>query len=342
MRHDLVGFVVGALDAKEHEEVRQKVETDPELQKDLSLVERGLEPLGWDSDRLIPPSGLASRTCEYIAKMDSSGKTTLTCVESDGSLSPASQIEATGGARRWTMADFVVAAGVCLAAACLFFPAIVNSRYHSQMAICQNKMKDLGIGLVSYSQADERGMFPVIPTKGKLSVAGVYAPMLVENGHITDADKFYCPAKSQTVVLRIPHSKDVLSAEGNQLVSLHRSMGGDYAYILGFLKNGKLHGIRNRNRTHYPVLSDEPQEELTNSVISSHGRGQNVLFEDGHVAFLSTRNRPGVADDDMFRNYQGFQRAGIHSDDTVLAPSAVTPTPVSAGPASSGRVSTGR
>jgi hypothetical protein len=241
-------------------------------------------------------------------------------------------MEATGGARRWTMADFIVAAGVCLAAACLFFPAIVNSRYHSQLAICQNKMKGIGQALVSYSQSDERGMFPVIPKEGKLSVAGVYAPVLVENGLIEDSDVFYCPAKSQTVVLRIPHSKDVLSAEGNQLVSLHRTMGGDYAYTLGFVKNGRLHGIHNQNRTHYPVLSDEPQEELPNSVISSHGRGQNVLFEDGHVAFLSTRKRPGVADDDMFRNYRGFQRAGIHSDDAVLAPSAVTPTPVSTGP----------
>jgi hypothetical protein len=230
------------------------------------------------------------------------------------------------------MADFVVAAGVCLAAACLFFPAIANSRYHSQLAICQNKMREIGIGLTDYSRSDERGMFPVVPTEGKLAVAGFYAPTLVENGFVNDSDLFYCPAKSQTVVLRIPHRKDVLSAEGSQLVSFHRSMGGDYAYTLGFVQDGKLHGIRNRNRTHYPVLSDEPREELTNSVISSHGRGQNVLFEDGHVAFLSTRNRPGVADDDMFRNYRGFQRAGIHSDDAVLAPSAVTPTPVSAGP----------
>ena len=342
MRHDLVGFVVGALEANEHEEVQQKLEKDPQLKQHLSLVERGLEPLAWDRDKVVPPAGLASRTCEYIANLDSTGKTNLTCVESDGALTPASQTEASGGVRRWTVADFVVAAGVCLAAACLFFPAIVNSRYHSQLAICQNKMKDVGRALVSYSQADERGMFPVIPNEGKLSVAGVYAPMLVENGHITDADKFYCPAKSQTVVLRIPHSKDVLSAEGNQLVSLHRSMGGDYAYILGFVKNGKLQGIRNRNRTHYPVLSDEPQEELTNSVISSHGRGQNVLFEDGHVAFLSTRNRPGVADDDMFRNYKGLQRAGIHSDDAVLAPSAVTPTPVSNRPQPSRRAPVGR
>ena len=49
MRHDLVGFVVGALEAKEHEEVRKKLEQDPELQQHLSLVERGLEPLSWDS-----------------------------------------------------------------------------------------------------------------------------------------------------------------------------------------------------------------------------------------------------------------------------------------------------
>jgi hypothetical protein len=340
MRHDLVGFVVGALEANEYEEVRQKLEQDPELQQHLSLIKRGLEPLDWDKQTVVPPSGLASRTCEFIANLDASGKTTLTCVQSDGSLTPASQVELSGGARRWTMADFVVAAGVCLAAACLFFPAIVNSRYHSQLTICQNKMKGIGQALVSYSQTDERGMFPAIPTKGKLSVAGYYAPTLVENGFVEDADLFYCPAKSHTVVLRIPHLKDVLTAEGNQLVSFHRSMGGDYAYTLGYTQNGQLHGIRNQDRTHFPVLSDEPQEDLPNSVISSHGRGQNVLFEDSHVAFISTRQRPGAADDDIFRNYRGVQQAGIHSDDAVLAPSAVTP--VSNGPPPNKQVRSGR
>jgi hypothetical protein len=37
--------------------------------------------------------------------------------------------------RGWSLADGVVAAGIFFAAALLFFPAVVNSRHHAQLAL---------------------------------------------------------------------------------------------------------------------------------------------------------------------------------------------------------------
>ena len=46
MRDDLVGFLVGALDASEHDELAQKLDKDQQLQQELKLVERGLSHYG--------------------------------------------------------------------------------------------------------------------------------------------------------------------------------------------------------------------------------------------------------------------------------------------------------
>ena len=104
-------------------------------------------------------------------------------------------------------------------------------------------------------------------------------------------------------------------------------MGGDYAYPLGFVDQGRLKGVRNQGRSQFAILSDVPLQNVRNSSIGTHGRGHNVLFEDGHVMFLSKRLRPGSDGDDMFSNDQGAVRAGLHAQDCVLAPSDVSPLP---------------
>ena len=42
---DLLGYLLGALDGAEHEKIRQKLQTDPQLQSVLSELEDRLSPL---------------------------------------------------------------------------------------------------------------------------------------------------------------------------------------------------------------------------------------------------------------------------------------------------------
>ena len=326
MRDDLVGYLVGALDASEHDELKQRLDSDEKLRQQLKLVDRGLQPLRWDAGTQEPPADLAARTCDLIDRHVEDNKVERA---SGGAMSAAGREEWADRNRNWTMADFVVAAGVCLAAACLFFPALSSSRHHQRMVACQNKLRDVGLALTDYSMSDRQGMFPVIPAKGKMGVAGMYAPTLMDGGFVDNADVFYCPAKSNnTIVLKIPKINEVLSAEPEDLVSLYNNMGGDYAYNLGFVENGKLQGVRNRNRRFYPILADEPLELLADSVVTGHGRGQNLFFEDGHVEFVMTRTRPKLKSDDLFLNDHGLKQAGLHANDAVLGTSSVRPVPV--------------
>ena len=66
MRDDLVGFLVGARDASEHDELTRRLDDDQRLRQELQLVERGLQPVRWDSGQFEPPTGLASRSCDLI------------------------------------------------------------------------------------------------------------------------------------------------------------------------------------------------------------------------------------------------------------------------------------
>ena len=68
-----------------------------------------------------------------------------------------------------------------------------------------------------------------------------------------------------------------------------------------------------------------PQRRSPGQQSDNHGgRGQNVLFEDGHVQFLTT-SRPSGASDDIFVNDDDQVAAGVHQDDSVIASSGVTP-----------------
>lgn len=362
MRHDLIGYLLGAVDDAEQQAIRAAVERDPELQRQVELVRENLQRLEPLRLEVEPPSGLAARTCAWLDSPSAQARTGHPSIEANArddscgdmnrddmnhSSPPAIPAQNrfvrrrsndrfpddwggnghSAASRRWTLPDFVVAAGVCLAAACLFFPAIVNSRYHSQLASCQNNQRELGTALINYSDVTN-GFFPTIPAKGKFSVAGIYAPKLADKGLIQDARRFLCPAKGSTVVLKIPPLTDIAQARGPRLVKLQRQMGGDYAYTLGFVEKGRLQGIRNNSRSNTPLLADAPLENTRNIAIGTHGRGQNVLFEDGHVEFLATRFRPGVErQDDLFFNDDGFVHAGLHASDAVLAPSEASPMP---------------
>jgi prepilin-type processing-associated H-X9-DG protein len=225
---------------------------------------------------------------------------------------------------RWKFADFVVTAGVCVAVACLFFPALINSRFHSEAALCQNRLRQSGQKLTMYSQ-EHNNHYPMVDASGNAAVAGIYTVKLAQQGLVDDPRCFQCPGKNWTLMLSIPRWEDLLNAKGAELTSMHVVMGGDYAYTLPYLDRGRLQGIRNVGSKYAPVLADAPLENARNVSISSHGRGQNVLFQDGHVRFLTTRIRPGAYPDDVFFNDQGRIRAGVHNEDFVLGASHVSP-----------------
>src|SRR5689334_19807017 len=137
MREHLLGYLLGALDAAEQDAVEQALEKDVTLRAELERLAASVEPLRADRGEVDPPAGLASRTCAMVMEFVEEEETIQ-------AVSPARRREpptvGEPGPGRWTLLDLIVTAGVCAAAAMLFFPAISQSRYSSQLAVCQHNL----------------------------------------------------------------------------------------------------------------------------------------------------------------------------------------------------------
>ena len=320
MRQQLLGYLLGALDAPEQARVEQQIQRDPRLQQELEEIDSSLEPLRQQPQSPDPPEGLAQRTCEFVQREVERRHTTL----ASAAYSAAARTSG-GGRRRWSMPDIIVAGGVIAAMALLFFPAIATSRYQSGITGCQDNLRLLQIALMQYADANY-GNFPAVPTEGNLSFAGLYVPLLYHGGYAQNPRLFLCPANNRPNLLDsndIPTLDQLDGQQGRALVRLQRRSGMDYAYNLGFIINGTYHGIRPKNRGTSAVIGDAPSIPLAGLQRSNHGgRGQNVLYVDGHVAFLKTCE---ANCDNVYLSDRNLVEAGRHWEDDVLGYSTASP-----------------
>ena len=109
---------------------------------------------------------------------------------------------------------------------------------------------------------------------------------------------------------------------------MQHTIGGDYGYNLGYVDDGQLQRPRNAGREQYVLVGDAPSNTQLRRVSSNHrGRGQNVLYEDGHVQFIRQIPSPHLTDD-PYHNREGWVSAGLDREDAVLGASGDHPLPI--------------
>lgn len=314
MDFDLIGFVMGAVDAEEQAQIEQALDVDEELQQQLKLIRNALSPL--ESYRYCePPAGLADSTLDYVFEQVDSHK-----VQSAGlnALSPIASAERISGSNaRWRMTDVLVLSVVLLCMAMLVSPALYNSRFVAGKLACQDNLQHLYRGMHNYSLTNN-GMYPVTPVS-KVSISGIQAPILREQGDIEET-RFFCPTASETLAWRkqgIPAVQTVVDATPETLDKLAH-MGGTYGYNIGYQEQGQLRPVRHQGRPYFALVADRPTgDSISRRSLNHGGTGQNVLFEDGHVAFLrETKER--TLGDLYFVSDRGRVEPGIHNNDAVI------------------------
>jgi hypothetical protein len=97
---------------------------------------------------------------------------------------------------------------------------------------------------------------------------------------------------------------------------------------MGYVTDGRLVRARDARRPNYVLVGDAPSDSRPRRVSANHnGRGQNVLYEDGHIQLLRELPSPRLLDD-PYHNREGWVAAGVDPDDAVLGASADLPMPV--------------
>ncbi len=332
-QEDLLGYVLGALDAQEQRDLQNEIDLNPALEDQLMDIKSSLLPLDC-LDTAGPRPGLARRTCEMVAGYQP-GSTLLNSVDpnsansiddcfndfsnsdSSANFKESRQLQRTMmRPSTWSIPDLMVAVASMAIIAGILLPTISYARHNSRIYACQDNMQQLGMAFLKYSDVN-CGKFVEIPRCGPLAVSGSFAPMLMECGFLDDDSVFACAGVRNEAPVVVPSIEAVMNASGEQLCYYQKTMGGHYGYTMGYHDNDRYCSPTSQGRTNVVLLADMPA--LNGRGSQNHGgSGQNCLFEDGHCGFVKGDS---FGEDAIFVNDRNMVAPGCRAGDNVIAPS---------------------
>lgn len=311
---DLVDYCLGALESEQGQAVEQAAAGDPNVRERLNRIRSHLDVLdAWSATS--PPADLADHTLDRVP------------VERlPAHRAPA---EAPAGGRRYRRIDILVAACVLVMATLLLIPAVEQARHAQRVQCCAQHLSVMGQALLQY--ADQHGgHFPFVGTDGPSHRAGMFGALLLEAQYLDEPAVLTCPGVVCSAPRRrTPLMPDIRQAIGDpaRLRSLLRQASGDYGYALGFFVGRTYVSPRRDLGGTGIIVADSPYRRCATADCSqaarhrdansaNHGgQGQNVLFADGHVRWITIRR---IGADDIFLNGQGQVRAGTTLADNVV------------------------
>jgi prepilin-type processing-associated H-X9-DG protein len=246
-----------------------------------------------------------------------------------------------------------------VALSCLILPMVLEARAHSRRLTCAEHLQELGHSLAILAQSDKDHRFPTIPIAGPRAFAGAYSLVLQDADLLPAPEILRCASLAwqsdgSQASAAIPTSLEFDQAGAEQQQFWRNTLGGHYAYSLGVVENGTVVGPRCEGRSFFAIMADAPLIEADRETVLAHdGRGTNILYEDGHVAFLSRGQYsgrglaqrgqpvsrevnlpsrrggvnawPAALADHPFRNMDGENAAGLTPNDAALGPSSAPP-----------------
>jgi prepilin-type processing-associated H-X9-DG protein len=319
MDENLIGYLLNALDPETEREVKAYLQTHPEGRQRLALLRQALVPLEADRENSPPPPDLAVRTLARVAEQCGQGLP----------RAPAATNRSVGGRPVWRRADALVAASILFLAVGLGLTGLVRLRGDQDVLACQNNLREFYQALKRYSDRHQNNFPNVADAQPPRDVAGLVVPILASEGQLPQGVTFRCPASGELGGLALT-LEQVREMSDDEFQRAAPRLACCYGYSLGYRDaTGVCQGPRYdpaQPSAHLPLMSDCPPVDLTLGNSRNHGgRGQNVLFMDGHVRFCTSRT-VGVGGDDIFVNWDNRVAAGRDATDAVIGRSAAHPT----------------
>jgi prepilin-type processing-associated H-X9-DG protein len=180
-------------------------------------------------------------------------------------------------------------------------PAINSSRYGARVAVCQEDLRQFGQGLTDYSRRQDKDL-SALAQHGQLTRTGLFAAALLQDAYLTATHREVCPDAWLSVqgLLRASMRGTNLNAAGPEtpIAGPKLTQVTLSSALPGMWRDGASDGLRPpASATIPPLLADAPYGDGPGKGFPSHsGRGRNVLFADGHAAFLPVAASSGLAD----------------------------------------------
>ncbi len=325
---DIFAFLLGEADEALRRQISEKLKSDSELVARVCHLRSSLNHLSGSGGCFEPPSGLVESTIQRVVAGDSSSSGPRLSSPKGFWKNPASR-------HRW--ADSIALTVSLVALCCLFLPSIVSIRFETRRIQCAENLRQNGRALIEFAGLCPQNRFPAVAENGPEAFSGVFAVRLHQVGLLGSPRQLRCisiprpNASDRSIAINlssIPTIEQLHKIPQAQLVRLQQALGGDYAYNLGFIEQRKLKAPQNKGRRYFAILADAPIISQRVRRLSSHdGRGVNILFDDGHVEFVSRQilDKSTQRDDEPFCNRNGENQAGLDESDASLAPSNFSP-----------------
>ncbi len=320
MHPDLIAYVSGSLDEPARAAFEAALRGDAALRRQVEIARRRLAPLGQAAIGDAPPPGLALATFAFVAER--------LCKQP-----PPAPVETTTTPRLaferpwWRRIDVIVAASIAVMVLGLLLPGLLRLRVQELQIQCDNNLRQLWNGLNAYQT--QRRTLPDVATAPR-PAAGMVIPMLRDAGVLPPQLAASCPGAADGVACLNVGLHELANMPGREFEAAAPKLLPGYAYSLGFRDDtGRLRGptssMPDVAASQLPILADAPGTPVTLGNSANHaGRGQNVLFADGHVAFKTMRTA-GLPGDDIYLNQANKVAAGLWSHDVVLGTGGATP-----------------
>jgi prepilin-type processing-associated H-X9-DG protein len=313
---DMIDYALGRLDGPARAQAEQRIAADPVLADTLDRLGPAIHRLLDDGAAIEVPDGLARRTVVFV--LESRRRRTIL------------DFVPTTVPFRW--ADVAVAASIFLAGLLTLLPAAHRSKRQMDQAGCGFNLQQLGIGLTQYAAVHQS--YPYASPTCPNAHAGTFAVMLHDALLLPDLSTLDCPCDGvlrSNLVLPDMQTMSKLCATAPE--RYRELLRWDYAYHVGFRdrsgRAGPIPALPTTARPSglIPILADEPAHEDFRRILAGNspnhaGRGQNVLFCDGHVRWHTTR-RISPLDADLFLNAANQPGPGLDMYDAALMPSLI-------------------
>jgi prepilin-type processing-associated H-X9-DG protein len=333
MEEQLLAYLLDALDEPAARQVEAYLAEHAQAREQLAVLERALAPLAADDAAPTPPLRLLERTLARVAESACAPPipaipSTLADLPKAPPISPSAFPVSRSW---WRRADVLVAASVMVTIVGIGLTLLGSLRAPSSAALtaqCKNNLFQFFIALQTYH--DQHRRFPDVASESPRDVAGMVVPILADAGVLSDSASIRCPGVGSPLACQIP-LVTLRTMSNGEFEKYAPSLSMCYAYSLGYRDDeGAYHGPGNATLVSWsqlPVMADRPPAEGIDQNSVNHGAdgkapGQNVLFADGHVQFLTDRRLGG---DDIFLNSAGHVAAGLNARDIVLGYSSARP-----------------
>jgi hypothetical protein len=318
MDENLIGYLLNSLDPDAYRQVDEYLRAHPGAAAKVERLRHALAPLA-DAEQPAPPPGLVVGTLARIAEYQC--RPPLPPIPKPKPSDPEPS--------DWRLPrrmDFLVAASLLLVVGGLVTAWVSRQQHHAKVNACQNNLRLWWVALEQYSGQNNHS-FPRVEAEKSRSFAGVFVPILQDAHLVTPEMSVTCPGSGpfqEVPLYSTPQIAAAYQSNPQGYIAMLPTVGGSYAYSLGYIENGKLKSLRDDDGDLLPIMADRPPRGLSGNSPNHGGYGQNVLYIGGNVSWCTGRN-VGVELDDIYLNKSGRLQAGEGRNDTVLGPSEASP-----------------